>query len=131
MSHHVTLTCVILVRPLARTGYIILELPIVYIEAADESTAKNLLLRLNSRFGTITIDGVRDFIEGFDIDLDGISLPELPDLSKRLDALLNHIPMPYDSNEYAPPEFSLYCPECGLLYEATDNELRRAADYED
>ena len=119
-------------RRAAHTGYIIPELPIVYIEATDETTAKNLLLRLNSRFGIITIDGVRDFIDGADIDLEGINLPELPDLSSRLDALMNNMSAPsFDGSAYEPPEFALYCPECGLLYEATEDELRRVADYED
>ena len=118
-------------RRAAHTGYIIPELPVVYIEAADEDTAKNLLLRLNSRFGTITIDGARDFIDGADIDLDGINLPELPDLSSRLDALIDNMPAPSYDGAYEPPEFTLYCPECGLLYEATEDELRRVADYED
>jgi len=80
-------------------------------------------LRLNSRYGEITFDGIREFLDGADIDLSGISLPELPDLSERLDELLESMPN-VDAVEI--PEFLLYCPECGERYEATDDELRGA-----
>ena len=113
----------------AGKGYIIPELPVVYIDADNEVAAKNLLLRLNSRFGTITIDGVRSFIDGADIDLETVNLPELSDLSARLDAMLDNIPLPdYDNSNFEPPKFDLYCPECGLQHEVDDDDLRRIAD---
>jgi len=118
-----------------RTGALIRErergvkipaLPVVYVQAADEQTAKNLLLRLNSRYGEITIEGIRDFLEGVDIDLDEINIPEIPDLTERLDALLEDATDGGHNN----PEFILFCPECGEQYHVTDDELREVAGYE-
>ena len=118
-------------RRAMRTGYIVPELPVIYIDAADETVAKNLLLRLNSRYGAITLDGVKDFINGANIDLNGINIPELPNLSASLDALLNGLPMPEETAESDVPKFNLYCPECGEAYETTDEELRGLIEYED
>ena len=105
-------------------GIKIPPLPVVYVAAKDKDTAKNLLLRLNSRYGTITADGMREFLEGVDIDLSNIQIPELPYLAERIDAILTEY-------EQGTPEFVLYCPECGERYDISDDELRRAVRYED
>ena len=108
-------------------GISVPPLPVVYVEAGDENAAKNLLLRLNSRYGTITRDGVMAFVEGSDIDLEEANIPELPDLSARLDALLDDMP----EHDYLDKvEFTLYCPECGERHDVTDDELREVVGYE-
>jgi len=99
-------------------GVKIPPLPVVYIKAKNAEIAKNLLLRLNSRYGTITVQGIQSFIEGADIDISDVNIPELPDLSARLNTVL------YESPYYEPPVFQLFCPECGDKYEVTDDELR-------
>ena len=105
-------------------GITIPPLPVVYVKAKDKETALNLLLRLNSRYGTITSEGMREFMDGVDIDLSNIQIPELPYLAERVDAIL----LEYQNAE---PEFELYCPECGERYDISDEELRRAVRYED
>jgi len=108
-------------------GVTVPALPVIYVQAENEEAAKNLLLRLNSRYGEITIDGINDFLSGVDIDLAEINIPELPDLAEQLDALLE------DANDggHNNPEFLLFCPECGEQYHVTDEQLREAIEYGD
>jgi len=49
--------------------------PVIYVEAKDEEEAKNKLLRLNSQYGEITLEGLREFTFGLDIDFDELQLP--------------------------------------------------------
>jgi hypothetical protein len=49
--------------------------PVVYVEAADEAEAKQKLLRLNSQYGTMTIESVMEFIGQMDINTEEINLP--------------------------------------------------------
>jgi hypothetical protein len=53
-------------------------LPVVYIEAAGVAQAKELLLKLNSRYGTITEQGFTDFVSDLpELDMDELGLQEL------------------------------------------------------
>ena len=61
------------------------DLPVVYIEAADESEAKQKVLRLNSCYGVLDADGFSEFAAGLDVAWDELMLPsgdlfELPGL---------------------------------------------------
>ena len=49
-------------------------LPVVYVKAKDEEEARNLLLRLNSQYGRMTADSVREFADGFDVDFTELQL---------------------------------------------------------
>ena len=102
------------------------QLPVVYIEADDEKQAKNLLLRLNSRYGEITADGIKEFLSDVEIDLDDVHLPEIPDISGLLNNILPDAPRGELEREYEPPKpkFELFCPECGEQQDITDDDLR-------
>ncbi|GHV35056.1 hypothetical protein FACS1894187_06930 [Synergistales bacterium] len=117
---------------MAQGGGIIPPLPIVYVEADDAIQAKNLLLRLNSRYGEITADGMKEFLADVDADLDGVNIPELPDIAAILDAALDGAPSA-EPDDYEPPKpkFEVFCPECGELYDISDEELQEVADNED
>lgn len=61
------------------------DLPVVYIEAADEAEAKQKVLRLNSCYGVLDAEGFAEFTAGLEIDWDDLLLPsgdlfELPGL---------------------------------------------------
>jgi DNA modification methylase len=61
------------------------ELPVVYIEAENEAEAKQKMLRLNSQYGIIDIEGFREFIDGLEMDWGDLALPngklfEFPDI---------------------------------------------------
>ena len=56
-------------------GEVIPPLPVVYVNCKDEEAAKNLLLRLNSQYGTMTVDSVLDFMEGLEFDPLELALP--------------------------------------------------------
>lgn len=56
-------------------GFIIPSLPVVYVDCKDEQSAKDLLLRLNSHYGTMTKESVLEFIGDFEIDVSDLELP--------------------------------------------------------
>lgn len=56
-------------------GFIIPPLPVVYVDCKDEQSAKDLLLRLNSHYGTMTKESVLEFIGDFEIDVSDLELP--------------------------------------------------------
>lgn len=67
------------------------DLPVVYIDAKDESEAKQKVLRLNSCYGVIDADGFSEFIDGLDIDWGELALPsgelfEFADIAADLDS---------------------------------------------
>ena len=67
-------------------GESIPDLPVVYVNAKDEAGAKNLLLRLNSTYGEMTVESVVSFLDGVEIDFDDIKLPDgILDLSAMID----------------------------------------------
>ena len=51
-------------------------LPVVYVSCKDEADAKELLLKLNSQYGHMTADSVREFLGDLQIDLADLALPE-------------------------------------------------------
>jgi hypothetical protein len=51
------------------------EFPVVFIEAKNKEEAKQLLLRCESRYGIIEIDGFREFIDGLEIEWGELALP--------------------------------------------------------
>ena len=63
-------------KALEEEGYIIPELPVVYIQAKDKAEAKQKLLRLNSNFGHFTKESVLEFAEDIDLNFDEIALPD-------------------------------------------------------
>lgn len=59
-----------------KDGYIIPDLPVVYVECKDKKEAKEKLLRLNSQYGKMTAESVIEFIGGeFELNTEEISLP--------------------------------------------------------
>ena len=67
-------------------GYIIPDLPVVYVDCKDKNEAKQKLLRLNSQYGHMTKESVLDFVEGLDLNFDEIALPDsIIDFSNFLD----------------------------------------------
>ena len=63
-------------KALEEEGYIIPELPVVYIQAKNKTEAKQKLLRLNSNFGHFTKESVIEFAEDIDLNFDEIALPD-------------------------------------------------------
>lgn len=57
-------------------GYIIPELPVVYIQCKNKAEAKQKLLRLNSQYGRMTKESVLTFAEDIELNFDEIALPD-------------------------------------------------------
>ena len=62
-------------KKLKAQGEVIPPLPVVYVDCGNEENAKNLLLRLNSQYGTMTTESVMEFMEGLEFDPFEIALP--------------------------------------------------------
>ena len=68
-------------KELLKEGYTISDIPIVEIMASDRSEAAEKLLFLNSRYAKITDDGLYEFLNDFDLDLNDMAGDlEFPDI---------------------------------------------------
>jgi len=61
---------------LIKMGYTIPLIPVVYIEAKNRDEAKELLLKCISQFGTVTQEGIADFID-FNCDFIDFEIPNI------------------------------------------------------
>ena len=61
---------------LVAEGEQIPPLPVVYVKCKDENEAKEILLKLNSQYGRMTAESVKDFIGDLDIEISDLALPE-------------------------------------------------------
>ena len=61
---------------LQENGYIIPEIPVVYIQAKNKEEAKELLLKCISQFGTVTEEGITEFID-FNVDFIDFEIPNI------------------------------------------------------
>jgi DNA modification methylase len=70
---------------LRRRGEDLPMFPVVYVEAKDETEAKNKLLRLNSQYGQMSIESVMEFSDGIDIQFEELKLSDgvMLDLGKK------------------------------------------------
>jgi hypothetical protein len=96
---------------LRQEGYAIPPVPAVYILAKDRAEAVQKLLRLNSRYGTMTEDSVADFIGGMAVDLSEIAIPgteniEFAGMPKNLDSI-------FKGDEKSKEKKLKKCPYCG------------------
>ena len=62
-------------KKMEQDGDTIPPLPVVYVDCKDDRAARDLLLRLNSQYGRMTADSVREFADGFDVDFTELQLP--------------------------------------------------------
>ena len=70
-------------KKLQSEGEEIPPLPCVYVSAENEAEAKEKLLKLNSQYGHMTAESVAAFLDGLEIDINDIALPEgVLDLTK-------------------------------------------------
>lgn len=92
-------------------GFLIPPLPVVYVDCKDEQGARDLLLRLNSHYGEMTAESVKDFIGDFDIDLSDIRLPDgvITFESPEID-------IDFGDEKIKEPKFrEIRCPDCGRI----------------
>lgn len=98
---------------LREEGYKIPSIPIVYILAKDKAEAVQKLLRLNSRYGTMTEDSVTGFIGDMAVNLSEIAIPgtesiEFAGMPKNLDSIFTEKEKPKERQMKK-------CPYCGGL----------------
>lgn len=51
-------------------------LPVVYVKCKDENEAKEILLKLNSQYGRMTAESVKEFLGDLKIDFEDLALPD-------------------------------------------------------
>ena len=61
---------------LVAIGEKIPPLPVVYVQCRDENEAKEILLKLNSQYGRMTAESVKEFLGDLKIDFDDLALPD-------------------------------------------------------
>jgi len=61
---------------LVASGEKIPPLPVVYVNCKTEAEAKEILLKLNSQYGHMTADSVREFLGDLEINFDDLALPD-------------------------------------------------------
>jgi hypothetical protein len=60
-----------------RNGYDLPLFPVVYIDAKDEAEAKIKLLQQNSHYGTMTQEGLIEFLGDIEVNMDDLALPDI------------------------------------------------------
>lgn len=86
--------------------------PVAYVEAKDESEARQKLLRLNSQYGEMTIDSVLEFANGLDVEWDELAMPSgnlalyTPDFQ----------PVGIETQGKLDEKQKRVCPECGCEF---------------
>lgn len=58
------------------SGEQIPPLPVVYVKCKDENEAKEILLKLNSQYGRMTAESVKEFLGDLKIDFEDLALPD-------------------------------------------------------
>ena len=107
-------------KHIAAQGEEIPALPVVYIDCPNEAAAKNLLLRICSTYGEMTAESVKDFLNGLEINLEEIKLPDgLLDLS----AVLQNDNTKNDDDAPAAREDEPAQSKAGEIYELGDHRL--------
>lgn len=101
------------------SGEKIPPLPVVFVDCKDEAEAKEILLKLNSQYGRMTAESVREFLGDLQIDFEDIALPDgILDLSteETLKDTINDDDAP--EVEYDEPNSKL-----GEVYQLGDHRL--------
>jgi hypothetical protein len=65
---------------LLEMGYIIPEIPVVYVEAKSKDEAKELLLKCISQYGSVIIDGFFSFSQGLEFDFSELDIPGISEI---------------------------------------------------
>jgi hypothetical protein len=94
-----------------RRGASLPTFPVVYVDAKDEAEAKQKLLRLNSSYGLMTTDSVKEFLDGISVNFDDLALPKgLLEFKMDLNVgIANN-----DTQDLKEPEHK--CPQCGAEF---------------
>lgn len=61
---------------LVAEGENIPPLPVVYVDCKDEAEAKEILLKLNSQYGRMTAESVKEFLGDLKINFEDLALPD-------------------------------------------------------
>ncbi len=83
-------------------GYIVPQVPVVFIEAKNLSQAKHKLLAAASRYGTVQNEGFKEFLKDVDFNYEDIianfKFPEL-DLQQFIKEVTYNVPDPLDMDQ--------------------------------
>jgi len=105
------------IRRMVEDGYECPELPVNWVEAADENEAKRKVLALTSQYGTLESQGLYEFISDSDISVDDIEesfhFPEI----KLEDFRAEYYEDPTPPAEAEPPENKEWLVVCELRNE--------------
>jgi len=98
---------------LKEEGYFIPPLPIVYVKAKSKKEAAQIILIANSRYATITDNGLSDFMIDMELqlpDLEDLVIPDIKNLIPNLDEDEDFHPANDGDNKKHKT-----CPRCGEI----------------
>ena len=103
---------------MAQDGYTIPDIPVDYIEADTVQDAKRKILALTSQFGTLTGDGLYEFLSEAELpvtEMENFNFPEIDLAAFRAEFVENEIPAreSTDLTGDMTKAVEVGCPECG------------------
>lgn len=104
---------------LLKEGYTIGDIPVVDIEAETKRKAAKILLALNSRYGVITDEGLYEFMDDMDLNIDDLANIKLPDVDLEgfKGAYFGEFePAGEDEQGKLDEKAKVKCPECGAEF---------------
>ena len=104
---------------LVKEGYQIGDIPAVEIEAKDETEAAEKLLMLNSRYAKMTDDGLYEFLNTHNVDIENmfadLELPEI-DMDGFIHRCATKVDVTIDDSEERSGVQKNECPKCGFKW---------------
>jgi hypothetical protein len=101
------------------------RLPVVEIQAGNETEAAEKLLLINSRYATIEQDGFDSFVSDFSIDLSEIEgLLEIPEIDLSIEDAETEAFNSIEPEEVDPDSYELntICPRCGFEFNKLESD---------
>src|SRR3989304_6287600 len=98
---------------LLKEGYTIKDLPVCDIEATTKKEAAQILLAINSKYQTITDDGLYEFMAAMELDMGDLEEIDLPDIDFEKFGS-NFFTEPPETTDPTPSQiFDCKCSKCG------------------
>lgn len=107
---------ILILSLLLKEGYTIGDLPIVDIEAKTKKEAAQILLAINSKYQTITDDGLYEFMNEMELNFKDLEILELPDIDMEIFKEAYQIgfqPTEINGQGQLDGKAKIKCPECG------------------
>lgn len=97
------------IKEMIKDGYSIDGIPVAYIHAGSKQEAAEKLLAVSSHYAKITMEGLAEFVNAYDLHIENMPELELPDVQFDLE------PEKLKNEEEETAAIGEICPSCGQL----------------